>query len=119
MPPVDAPIAMIFSFAPGPNLEGASALAAGAAPGAAAPGSPELTFLRTGTPVPAAAEACGAASRTCEAEAMVSFARTFAKNASFCILLSASGLRTKSTAPADSASNTLTFKEETRITGSG
>ena len=46
--------------------------------------------------------------------------RTFwvkpAMKASFC---PGSGLRTKSTAPADRASNTRRFREETRITGSG
>ena len=65
------------------------------------------------------AETTGFLMRTFEMEAMRSFESSVEKNRflEFAILIS--GFLTKSTAPAESASNTLRLREETRMTGSG
>ncbi len=97
VPPVDAPMAMINEFI-----------------------FKEPFVSRIGPFCTGAATIAGAVAgtRTFATDAILIFSIRFAINAvTFC--LSMSGFRTKSTAPAESASNTLRFSEETSITGTG
>ncbi|GFI38070.1 hypothetical protein IMSAGC015_02259 [Lachnospiraceae bacterium] len=99
VPPVDAPIPIIVESSTfrerGGN--GIGLLAAGCSGAAGA-----------GLPI-----------RTLATDAVLTLEARAEKNSSLELLWLISGLRTKSTAPADSASNTLRFNEDTRITGNG
>ena len=99
VPPVEAPMAMTMS------RQAASFV--------------ESEVLKAGIFTEGGEAGAAGGIRTRDAAAAVNFAMSMERNASLSTWLSISGFLTKSTAPAASASKTLTFREDTRMTGIG